>query len=122
MSVPSVFDTGDTILSVNQHTVNMDNIDSVLATLSNKVHFLIKKRHSRLANRSSPLLSPPPPPSPHMSSSGGLVRLVMGGRGSTSSLGPKKHQGHFHMLLYITLDTKEDDPPEKVPLPLTNAP
>lgn len=111
----SLHDTGDTILSVNQHAVNMDNVDSVLATLSNKVHFLIKKGHSRLSSRSSSsLLSPPPPPSPLMSSSGGLVRLVTGGKGGMAGLGPRKQQGHFHLLLYITLDTKEDDPPEKV--------
>lgn len=104
---------GDTIVSVNQHNVNMDNIDSVLATLSSKIHFLIKKGHS---NHSSPaLLSPPPPPSPHVGSSGGLVRLVTGGRG-TARLGPIKQQRHLHMLLYITLDTREDDPPEKVPV------
>lgn len=100
---------------MNQHAVNMDNIDSVLATLSNKIHFLVKKGHSRLANHSSSaLLSSPPPPSPHMSSSGGLVRLVTGGRGGTASLGPRRQQGLFHLLLYVTLDTKEDDPPDKV--------
>ena len=113
---------GDTILAVNEHHVNIDNVDSVLATLSNKIHFLVKRgsRHSYKASNHSPvaaavLLSPPPLPSPRMGSSGGLVRLVAGGRGSVlAGGGARKRWRHLHMLLYITLDVKEDDPPEKV--------
>ena len=116
---------GDTIIAVNQHHVNIDTIDSVLATLSNKIQFLVKKSHrhslrgSDYSAAASALLSPPPLPSPRMGSSGGLVRLVAGGRGSTASGGSagggaRKQWRHLHMLLYITLDVKEDDPPEKV--------
>ena len=102
--------------------MNIDNIDAVLATLSNKIQFLVKKGqwhspdHASPAHAAAALLSPPPPPSPHMGSSGGLVRLVAGGRSGGGGLaGGRRKQRHLHMLLYITLDVKEDDPPEKVP-------
>ncbi len=112
-------------MTVNQHHVNIDNIDSVLATLSNKIHFLIKKGHrghshmvpdsSSPINAAAALLSPPPPPSPRMGSLGGLVRLVAGGRkGGGTGDAARRQWRHLHMLVYITLDVKEDDPPEKV--------
>ena len=114
---------GDTILAVNGHYVNMDNIDSVLATLSSckTLELLLKKGHSHTphsysaaasSSSSTALLSPPQTPS-----HGGLVRLVAGGRGAGGALRPRQFRRphrHVHLLLYITLDTKEDDPPDEV--------
>ena len=44
---------------------------------------------------------------------GGLVRLVMGGRSAVKSHVNKLIK-QPHLLLYLTLDTNEDDPDEKV--------
>lgn len=115
--------TGDTILTINGDHINMDNVDSVLATLSSckTLQLLVKKGHAHSphsysaatsSSSSVALLSPPQTPS-----HGGLVRLVAGGRGARGVLSPqrlRKPPRHPHLLLYITLDTNEDDPPEKV--------
>jgi len=121
--MPCVIVAGDTIVAVNGHFVNMENVDSVLATLTSckTLELLVKKGHTHTphsyspatgASSSSVLLSPPQTPS-----HGGLVRLVSGGRGAGGALRPRQFRRphrHPHLLLYVTLDTKEDDPADEV--------
>ena len=49
----------------------------------------------------------------HTPLSGGLVRLVIGGQSAVKSHVHKLIE-QPHLLLYLTLDTNEEDPDEKV--------
>jgi hypothetical protein len=108
-SLTSQLQPGDTILAVNGHSVNLDNANSIIRTASEDELVLIVKKSS---HHSSTLTSTPAHHHLHTPShQSGLVRLVSGKRPS------HRHHSHPsppHLLMYLTLDTNEEDPANKV--------
>ena len=86
---------------MNGQVVDMGNIASALSSASGDLTLLIRKLRPH-----SP--TPSHPPHPHS----GLVRLVTGGRGVVQAH-KQAFSSHPHVLLYLTLNTKEEDPPDK---------
>ena len=101
--------TGDTVLAVNGHSVSLDNANSVVRSHSDddEVVLIVKKN----SLHGSALTSTPAHHHLHTSHRSGLVGLVSGK--------PQLHRHHSHsspphLLLYLTLDTNENDPVDEV--------
>ena len=103
---------GDCIVSVNGNEVNHSNIDVVLAKVGLASHELVLQVMRESSNSSS---SSPAQPSPGRgggnSSSSELVKLLTR-KGSHLSLKPVNHLPH--LVMYLTLNTAEDDEENKV--------
>eukprot|EP00731_Ephydatia_muelleri_P030885 Em0022g399a len=89
---------GDTILAVNGHCVDMSNVDSVLSGVIDEVQLMVRKHSLQL-----PLSPDPGSPS--------LSKLVAGSKVTLRSLSHSL-RSLPHLLLYLTLDTREDDHPD----------
>ena len=96
-------------MAINGHSVSLVNADSIVRSFSDELVLIVKKNHLH----SSTLTSTPSHRHLHTSSQrSSLVKLVSGGL-------KKSHSSHYpspppHLLLYVTLETEEDDPADKV--------
>ena len=104
---------GDTILAVNGHAVTLDNANSVVrnqSRLDEKELVLIVKKNTPY----STTLFTSTPAHHHLHTSSHhseLIKLVSGKRCHQSHQSHHSHQSH--LLIYVTLNTKEDDSPDK---------
>ena len=101
---------GDCIVSVNGNEVNHSNIDVVLAKVGLASHELVLQVVRENSSSSSPA-QPSPGRGGGNSSSSELVKLLTR-KGSHLSLKPVNHLPH--LVMYLTLNTAEDDEENKV--------